>query len=610
MNRQYHCNLTPDTMSIGLKMVQRGIYTLGILLASLRGANAKDPLSISKSEWDAFNATVGGRLSRGVPFARDCFSLVGTGVGPTSPGTDCGTVQAKYLDNGAYLHVINCPQFRFCLEAFREQLYGPREVTQWEICQKTNEGCLLDSNNPGNASAYSPPAVCHQGSVSPYYLDVRDSDHVAKAFAFSKKTGMPLSIKNTGHDFLGRSTAPGTLSLWINYSTSFVPNGCRANYKGVPALTYGAGQDMDSLFLFAEAHNITFIGGSWRTIGAAGGWAQVRPILTIYCADRIVQFKVVTPDGRYRIANACQNSDLFWALRGGGGGTFGVVLEATSEVVPNTVPTVGFSWTLTPTPANLKAFFTILVENAVRWSQEGWGGYVFVPAGIIANPLLNASQSEESLKPITDFFKTATDGAGGGAGSGGQGQWTEYSSFYPLFTAIVSGSTLPNPKNRAMASRLVPKSLFTAANTSTLVDALLQVISRSDSTASFYFTTPFLYDVKKTQQGESSVTPAWRDAVWHALVDIEWPWNGGADQAKATYKKASYAMDPLRKLTPGGGAYQNEADVYEPDVFQSFWGSNYDKLLAIKRKYDPDGLLDCWHCVGWKGMTALASCYL
>ncbi|KAH7335056.1 hypothetical protein B0J17DRAFT_720576 [Rhizoctonia solani] len=588
-------------------MVQQSFYALTVLLATLHATNAKDPLNLSQSEWDAFNTTVGGRLGRGVPFARDCFDLVGPGVEPTVPGANCGIVQAKYSDN-----------------AFRAQLNGPREVTQWEICQKTNEGCLLDSSNPTNASAYSPPAVCYQGSVSPYYVSRYPRFRPrSPGVWFSKRTGVPLSIKNTGHDFLGRSTAPGTLSLWtqnikyINYSASFVPEGCEANYKGVPVLTYGAGQDMDSLFLFSEKHNITFIGGSWKTVGAAGGWAQGggHSVLTNTYglgADRVVQFKVVTPDGRYRTANACQNSDLFWALRGGGGGTFGVVLEATSEVVPNTVPTVGFSWSLTPTTENLKAFMTILVENAVRWSEEGWGGYVYTPAGIIANPLLNASQAEESLKPMTDFFKTATNGVGGGAGSGALGQWAKYSSFLPLFTAIVDGSGIVT-KSQKPRDCLASHSQVTLhlRQPSTLVDAALQVITRSDGAASFYFATPFLYGVNKTQQGESSVTPAWRDAVWHALVDIEWPWNGSAEQAKATYEKASYAMDPLRKLTPGGGAYQNEADVYEPDVTQSFWGSNYDKLLSIKSKYDPDSLLDCWHCVGWKGKdTPTASCYL
>ncbi|CCO32290.1 hypothetical protein BN14_06346 [Rhizoctonia solani AG-1 IB] len=241
------------------------LYALALLLAGPLGARGETgPLDLSQSDWNAFNVTVGGHLGRGVPFARGCFDKAGFGVGPAAPGTECSTVQAKYADS-----------------AFRAQLYGPRQTTQWEICQKTNEGCLLDSENPSNASAYSPPAVCHQGSVSPYYVDIRSSDHVAKAFRFSKKTGIPLSIKNTGHDLIGRSSAPGTLALWtqnikyISYSASFVPKGCDSEYKGVPVLTYGAGQDMDGLFLFAEQHNVTFIGGSWGTVGAAGGWVQV-----------------------------------------------------------------------------------------------------------------------------------------------------------------------------------------------------------------------------------------------------------------------------------------------------------------------------------------------
>ncbi|KAG8704459.1 hypothetical protein FRC08_002213 [Ceratobasidium sp. 394] len=89
-------------------------------------------------------------------------------------------------------------------------------------------------------------------------------------------------------------------------------------------------------------------------------------------------------------------------------------------------------------------------------------------------------------------------------------------------------------------------------------------------------------------------------------------------------------MQPLRALTPQGGAYLNEADVYEPNASTSFWGSdNYAKLWAVKQKYDPKGLLDCYHCgescllcrlrwliigfamlVGWKGKnTPIASCY-
>jgi FAD/FMN-containing dehydrogenase len=50
--------------------------------------------------------------------------------------------------------------------------------------------------------------------------------------------------------------------------------------------------------------------------------------------DRVLQFKIVTPDGQYRTVNQCQNQDLFFALRGGGGGTFGVVLESSFVASP------------------------------------------------------------------------------------------------------------------------------------------------------------------------------------------------------------------------------------------------------------------------------------
>jgi hypothetical protein len=109
-------------------------------------------------------------------------------------------------------------------------------------------------------------------------------------------------------------------------------------------------------------------------------------------------------------------------------------------------------------------------------------------------------------------------------------------------------------------------------------------------------TTPFSYQVPNNEQGNTSVTPAWRGAVWHAVASVSWGYDAGPDAAKQAYVKVNSAMNPLRALTPNSGAYQNEADVYEPNTSQSFWGSNYPALYNIKQKYDPDGLLDCWHC--------------
>ncbi|QRV98496.1 FAD-binding domain protein [Ceratobasidium sp. AG-Ba] len=558
------------------------------LLAALASVSARSPYEVPKAEWDALNTTVGGRLAFGVPLARSCFQQAGTNV--TSGGPDCATVQAKYG-----------------LDTFRVTQFGAMMRTQWETCQKTDQGCLLDSDKPTNATAFAAPKVCNQGSVAPYYISVKTAADVVQAFSFCKRTGVPISVKNTGHDYAGKSSAPGTLALWthnvkyINYTASFVPDGC--SIPGVPALTYGAGQDFESIYLFAEAKNITFIGGSAKTVGVAGGWVMggghsVLSNTYGLGADRVLQFRVVTPDGRYRTVNSCTDADLFWALRGGGGGTFGVVMEVTSEVVPNRVPTIGFHWQLDPTSANSDALRTVVVENSLQLVKDGWGGYIYSSAGILANPKLTGSAAAASLKPLTDMLKAA----------GTQGKWESYPSYLPLFSAI--GSTpIAAGINGVLSSRLIPQSLFATPQSKALLsNALKATMAQPNTDTGLFLTTPFNYAAKPNS---TSVTPAWRGAVWHVVTATHWDWDAGAAASKAGYVSVYNAIESLRRVTPNGGAYLNEADVYEPNINATFWGAQNTALLdAVKRKYDPSDLLGCWHCFGWKDKSApIASCY-
>ena len=111
---------------------------------------------------------------------------------------------------------------------------------------------------------------------------------------------------------------------------------------------------MQQLYAFADAHNVTAIGGYHQTVGTGyflvrfllfcrkrlptselqgGGHSVLSPVYGLG-VDRVAQIKIVTPDGRFRTVNECQDSDLFWALRGGGGSAFGVVTELTMRVEP------------------------------------------------------------------------------------------------------------------------------------------------------------------------------------------------------------------------------------------------------------------------------------
>jgi FAD/FMN-containing dehydrogenase len=68
------------------------------------------------------------------------------------------------------------------------------------------------------------------------------------------------------------------------------------------------------------------------------------------------------------------------------------------------------------------------------------------------------------------------------------------------------------------------------------------------------------------------------------------------------------AMKVIRDATPGTGSYVNETDYFEPDWQQSFWGENYQRLSEIKRRYDPEGLFYCHHCVGSEAWSSDGMC--
>ncbi|KAF8871186.1 FAD-binding domain-containing protein [Infundibulicybe gibba] len=468
-------------------------------------------------------------------------------------------------------------------------------MTQWETCQSNNDECLLDHTNPTNPAAFSPPRVCSQGSIPPFYIDISGPADVTAAFAFANKTKVPLVIKNSGHDFKGRSSAPGALALWthnlknLSFVPSFVPDGC--SVPGVTAFTMGAGQQFKALYALAEQHNVTFLGGASTTVGASGGWIQggghsaLSPTMGLG-VDRVLQFKVVTPDGQLRTANKCTNTDLFFALRGGGAGTFGVVIESSHLVTPQvTVQTANVVFT--PTQANIKSLLKALAANSVQWAADGWGGYITPGEGavIYANPVLNATAAVKSMAPLVAALKVINGNVTFGT-----------SPSYPaFFSEFVETAQDPVGLPFTMATRLIPATSF---NNTQLIDAIV------DSSLNCSF--PQILSVgpssfKGFDADGTAVTPAWRTSIWHVIAANIWNYNSTVQERTASYQSLEKLMNPIRALTPGSGAYVNEADVYEPDFENSFWGPNYPKLLAIKQKYDPQGLLDCWQCVGFKG---------
>jgi hypothetical protein len=175
---------------------------------------------------------------------------------------------------------------------------------------------------------------------SVHAVAARNAGDIAQAVKFARENNLRLAIKGGGHSYQGTSNAPDSLLIWtrhmkdIQMHSAFVPNGCERVMKPQPAVTVGAGTIGKWAYQAVTTEAGKYVqGGGCLTVGLAGlvqggGFGSLSKHYGT-AAGSFLEAEVVTADGQIRIANACTNPDLFWALKGGGGGTFGVVSKMT-----------------------------------------------------------------------------------------------------------------------------------------------------------------------------------------------------------------------------------------------------------------------------------------
>lgn len=142
----------------------------------------------------------------------------------------------------------------------------------------------------------------------------------------ARRNNVRLVVKATGHDYLGRSIAPGALSIWTHnlknvtyHSHEFRLAGSHRVIHG-NAITFGAGIQMQEAYAAADKHGQVIVGGQGSTVGivgytTGGGHSPLGPRYGL-AADNVLEMLVVTPGGKVITVNEDQHADLFWAMRG------------------------------------------------------------------------------------------------------------------------------------------------------------------------------------------------------------------------------------------------------------------------------------------------------
>ncbi|KAI0023855.1 hypothetical protein F4780DRAFT_769105 [Xylariomycetidae sp. FL0641] len=557
-----------------------------ILLSSLlAGVNA-----VSVNKWDKLNETVDGRLNTLTPFALPCFSSYNGNPHPVNEGA-CTEIRENYLENA------------------RTEMPGAYMNLQSEMCISDPEDqCELD-NTVSPAGTPSDGKTCNQGSVPSYSITVKSAADVSAGIKFAKANGVELSVKNSGHDYMTRNSGKGTLNLWTHtlqnqeYFEDFTPEGCDASVGA--AITVEAGVTTDSAYRYADEHGATILGPYAPTVPISTGWVMggghsvLSPVYGLG-ADRAAQFHLVTPDGSERVVNACQDPDLFWALRGGGGGTFGVVLSTTHRVEPR-MP-VAFADIHMPSNATADDaldWVQLLAEESLAWGRAGWGGHVGGSFVTHFNPLpaLTADGDAAAKKA----FQRTSDFA---VARGGTSDIKVFGSFLEAWDALPASALGGNV--RFVSSRLLPAAQFaTAEGIADILAYMRRAQGLGFDPRSFYtpVTTPFVHRPADHADAaaRTSTTPAWYGALWHFETSGAFAWNATYDERlRFLTSLTNVTVQAERLAGSNGGSYLNEANPFTPDWQDAFWGDNYAKLLEVKRKYDPERLFKCWKCVGFE----------
>lgn len=301
-------------------------------------------------------------------------------------------------------------------------------------------------------------------------------------------------------------------------------------------------------------HNRTVVSGSSPTVGAAGGFCTGggNGVLSKHhglCVDNVLQYKVITADGELRVANAYQNQDLFWALRGGGPGTFGVVVEAVMRTHPPLRNIIKVHVTIVSLfgPAMDKIMREFLAHHN-QWGKEGWSGYAFNIHKIVHIlkfhyylPDGDLAQSQASIEAFVRYAHS-------------------FLGVIILQNSVVSlPSYIDAVPTFLVGSRLAPQTMF---ETPAGIDALAGAIKEAQrdvegvkALAGIVMVFVARGQVSKGNSQDTSVQPAWRSALMLPSVGLTWNDDVSYQDQLEIQRALMKAVGRLRSITPGSGSY-------------------------------------------------------
>lgn len=456
---------------------------------------------------------------------------------------------------------------------------------------------------------------CTMGNYVSYNIEVRNAEDVRVAILFAKLHNIRFVIRNTGHDYMGRSTGAGALAIWTHKLNTVQIQDWNDDWHQGKAVKFGAGVRGWEIMEALKGKGLVTMGGECPTVGVAGGYTQGGGHSALSSsfglgADNTLEWEVVTAEGTVVKASRTENSDLYWALSGGGAGNWGVVLSLTVRAFPDApIGSAMIQWTPASNP-NGRFWQAIDAFNAhLPAIVDGGTMVIYTLTGQYFSmaPITGYNMTSAQIRSLIAPLLSTLDRMGVVYSSSVTQTSSYYDHYAGYFGPLPYGKVtlgIVDESGRG-GGWLIPRRHF--ENTASTTD------NNTFPTASAELSKTIRFVVEEqgaswvgvsanvTRFGDknrNAVLPAWRDALMHTIVTtpLKGDWAASSMVEGMEDGMTTTIIPALQKLAPESGSYMNEGDFRQRDFQKAFYGDNYARLMEVKSKWDPEGFF--WGVTG------------
>jgi FAD/FMN-containing dehydrogenase len=467
----------------------------------------------------------------------------------------------------------------------------PVKPADWTALGKELDGLLI---RPGD-SRYAAAGRLFQpqyDTLRPSGVVYVDGAHdVATCLAFARRHALPVTARSGGHSYAGWSSGTG-LVLDVSRLNQVTASSGSA--------VVGAGARLIDVYGGLADHGVTIPAGSCPTVGVTGltlgGGVGVTGRAYGLTCDNLTAAEIVTADGSTRTVSAGQDPELYWGLRGGGGGNFGVVTSLTFRTHPAADCSYGFlSWPWSKAAAVVRAW----QAWAPSAPDQLWANLhllVWADGRTQLGSTVNYLGPQSELSGLIDRLGVAPASSSLHTRSyletmqvmGGVLGWSRAAAHLP--------GTLPgqNPAGRVARESYGARSdVFTDPISEAGAAALVAAVERYPRTGPQGGSAGVAFDslggaINRVGAGDTAFVH--RNGLFMAQYTANYPTGvvggTGADRSWSWLDGVWTAMRPHAS----GQAYQNYVDPRLQGWEQAYYGANAPRLRAVKRSYDPGGL--------------------